>query len=91
MAADKLQVLRKDKEKFDVFLLPKDLKVFNKDKRDLLLSNYYDEESDQAFIDADTLADNEAKAEQKLQADEDVLTKSKQDSQDNNIEEAAIN
>lgn len=90
MAADKLQVLRKDKEKFYVFLLPKDLKVFNKDKRDLLLSNYHDEDRDQAFIDADTLAANEAKAEQKLQADEDALTKSKQGSQDNN-EEAALN
>ena len=42
MAADKLQVLRKDKERFDVFIMPKDLKVFNKDKRDALLLNYAD-------------------------------------------------
>jgi len=34
MAADKLQVLRKDKEQFDIYLLPKDLKVFGKEKRD---------------------------------------------------------
>lgn len=40
LAADKLQVLRNDKEIYDVFILPKDLKVFNKDKRDLLLANY---------------------------------------------------
>ena len=45
MAADKLQVLRKDKEKFDVFIMAKDLKVFNKDKRDTLLLDY-DEEKD---------------------------------------------
>ena len=35
-------MLRKDKERFDVFIMPKDLKVFNKDKRDSLLLNYAD-------------------------------------------------
>ena len=43
MAADKLMVLRKDKEKFDVFIMTKDLKVFNKDKRDSLLLDYCEE------------------------------------------------
>ena len=50
-------MLRKDKERFDVFLMPKDLKVFNKDKRESLLLNYKDEEEDQAFLDADTVKD----------------------------------
>ena len=47
-------MLRKDKEKFDVFLLAKDLKTFTKDKRESLLENYPDTEKDQAFIDEDT-------------------------------------
>ena len=50
-------MLRKDKERFDVFIMPKDLKVFNKDKRDSLLLNYNAEEEDQAFLDADTVKD----------------------------------
>ena len=48
-------MLRKDKERFDVFIMPKDLKVFNKDKRDSLLADYAAEEEDQAFLDADTV------------------------------------
>ena len=43
MAADKLCVLRKDKEKFDVFIMAKDLKVFNKDRRDSILQDYCEE------------------------------------------------
>ena len=52
-------MLRKDKERFDVFIMPKDLKVFNKDKRDSLLLNYAEaaEQEDQAFLDADTAKD----------------------------------
>ena len=34
MAGDKLQVLRKDRVKFDIFILPRDLKVFSKDRRE---------------------------------------------------------
>ena len=58
MAADKLQVLRKDKEKFDVFIMAKDLKVFSKDKRDALLLDY-DEEKDKAILAKDAEQDEE--------------------------------
>ena len=44
-AADRLCVLRNDKKLFDIFILPKDFKVFNKDKRDSLLKEY-DETAD---------------------------------------------
>ena len=40
MAADKLCVLRKEKARYDIFMLPKDFKVFNKDKRDVLVTDY---------------------------------------------------
>ena len=52
MAADKLQVLRQAQELFDVFILPKDLRVFSKDKRDALLANY-DIEEDRALLEAE--------------------------------------
>lgn len=51
-AADRLCVLRKDKKSYDIFMTPKDFKVFNKDKRDVLLSEY-DETADQAYLEAD--------------------------------------
>ena len=66
MAADKLQVLRRDKEIFDVLILPKDLKVFNKDKRDQLLLNY-NEEDDRALVEAEELLkEEEASMEQRI-------------------------
>ena len=70
MAADKLQVLRKDKEKFDVFIMAKDLKVFNKDKRDTLLLDY-DEEKDQAYLDADAALDDVV--EETILANENII------------------
>ena len=67
MAADKLQVLRKDKECYDIFLLEKDLKVFHKDKRDLLLIGHSDEaslmmlqETERLELDDETIQDDEA-------------------------------
>ena len=56
MAFDKLQALRKDKAHYDIFLMPKDLKVFSKDKRDALAASYRPEE-DQAFLDEDAAAE----------------------------------
>ena len=50
MAADKLCVLRKEREFFDIYLLPKDLKVYSKEKRDVFLEGY-DEAEDQARLD----------------------------------------
>lgn len=50
MAADKLCVLRKERECFDIYLLPKDLKVYSKEKRDVFLEGY-DEAEDQARLD----------------------------------------
>ena len=52
MAADKLQVLRQAQELFDVFILPKDLRVFSKDKRDAFLANY-DIEQDRVLLEAE--------------------------------------
>ena len=52
MAADKLQVLRQAQELFDVFILPKDLRVFSKEKRDAFLANY-DIEEDRALLEAE--------------------------------------
>ena len=40
MAQDKLQVLRKGKENFDILIKPADLKVLAKDKREQLLADY---------------------------------------------------
>lgn len=62
LAADKLQVLRYEKEIYDVFILPKDLRVFNKDKRDLLLSNY-DPTNDQTLCDEVNNEEMEAEEE----------------------------
>ena len=44
MAADKLCVLRKERECFDIWILPKDLKVYNKEKRDAFLEGYNEAE-----------------------------------------------
>lgn len=52
MAVDKLCVLRKDKKCYDIFMLPQDFKVFNKDKRDMFLEDYDDRE-DLAYLEAD--------------------------------------
>ena len=52
MAADKLQVLRQAQELFDVFILPKDLRVFSKEKRDAFLANY-DIEEDRTLLEAE--------------------------------------
>ena len=52
MAADKLQVLRQAQELFDVFIMPKDLRVFSKEKRDAFLANY-DIEEDRALLEAE--------------------------------------
>ena len=40
MAVDKLSVLRKGKENFDILIKPVDLKVLAKDKREQLLTDY---------------------------------------------------
>ena len=60
MAADRLQVLRKDRQRYDIFIMPKDLKIFNKEKRDLLLANYTDESKDQAYLDSQDVDNTEA-------------------------------
>lgn len=70
MAADKLQVLRKDKERFDIFILPKDLKVFNKDKRDAFLANY-NEEEDAALLQEVEILDEEM--EETIQDDQETI------------------
>ena len=44
MAVDKLQVLRKGKENFDILIKPTDLKVLAKDKREQLLADYNEED-----------------------------------------------
>lgn len=56
MAADKLQILRKDRDQYDILLLPKDLKVFNKDKRDSMLADYNQDE-DLELLKADAAAE----------------------------------
>ena len=46
MAADKLQVLRKGKEMYDIFIREDDLKVLAKEKREQLLQDYDRTEDD---------------------------------------------
>ena len=49
MAADKLQVMRKGKENYDVLLRMSDLKVYPKEKREQLLQGY-EEEKDEGLL-----------------------------------------
>jgi len=49
-------VLRKEKRHYDIFLIAKDFKIFNKDKRDLFLAGY-DESEDLAFLEVDAAAE----------------------------------
>lgn len=44
--------MRRANECYDIFILAENLKVYNKDKRDLLLVNH-DEKDDLAFLEAD--------------------------------------
>ena len=55
--------MRKDKEYFDVLILPKDLKVFNKDKRDQMLLNYNPEEDEAALLEANEVEEEENEEE----------------------------
>ena len=59
MAADKLCILRKDKCRYDVFLMAKDLKVFNKDKRDQFLLNYDQTEQDERYLEQDAAQESD--------------------------------
>ena len=49
MAADKLQIMRKGKENYDVLLRMSDLKVYPKEKREQLLQGY-EEEKDEGLL-----------------------------------------
>ena len=44
MAADKLQVLRKGREELDILIRVQDLKVYPKEKREQLLTDYKEED-----------------------------------------------
>ena len=85
MAADKLQVLRQAQELFDVFILPKDLRVFSKDKRDAFLANY-DIEEDRALLEAEENDQEEDKTNLSKNQGENVNDKNQSDDKDSNNE-----
>lgn len=59
MAADKLQVLKKGKEIFDIYLREADLKALSKDKREQLLAGDHRESDERQSTPAIALAEEE--------------------------------